>query len=184
MSLQDYLTEKPVLETNNLILRTLRIEDVDDLNEWLGNPQLYKYWGKRAGKSDLDAKLMFKDSEQKPVKSFHWGIVHKADNKVIGEFWVYKIENNRMAKVSYRLSEDYKGKGLMTEALNAVVKFCFENTELKRLWTDVDVRNTPSCKVLTKCGFTKEGHVRQGKMVSTYCDYYLYGMLKDDFILK
>ena len=103
---------------------------------------------------------------------------------MIGEIQVFNIENDRMAKVAYRLSKKHWGMGLTTEALAAVVKFCFENTELQRLWTDVDARNIASCKILEKNGFTKEGFIRQGKMVSTYCDYYLYGILKDDYIAK
>ena len=31
-----------------------------------------------------------------------------------------------------------------------------------------------------KCGYTKEGHIRQGKMVNTWCDYYIYGILFTD----
>ena len=39
---------------------------------------------------------------------------------------------------------------------------------------EVDVRNVASCRILEKCGYTKEGHIRQGKMVNTWCDYYIY----------
>lgn len=156
------LLEKPVLKTDNLILRELNPKDVDDL-EWLSDMSLYKYWGKRPSKSDLNPKFMDKDTPSKATKSFHWGIVHKIDNKVIGEFWVYLIENDRMAKIAYRLSSEYQGKELMTEALRSVISFCFENTELQRLWTDVDINN-----ILDNCGFTREACIRQGKMVSTY----------------
>ena len=38
-----------------------------------------------------------------------------------------------------------------------------------------------SNKVMEKCGFVKEGTVRQGKMVSVYCNYNIYGMLRDDY---
>ena len=95
--------------------------------------------------------------------------------------WVINIENNRMAKVAYRLSKKYWGQGLTTEALKSVIKFCFENTELQRLWTDVHADNTASCKILEKCGFIQEGFIRQGRMSTTYCDYFLYGILKDDY---
>ena len=44
-----------------------------------------------------------------------------------------------------------------------------------------DVRNIASNKVLEKCGFIKEGTIRQGKMVSVYCDYHIYGMLREDY---
>jgi hypothetical protein len=46
----------------------------------------------------------------------------------------------------------------------------------------VHILNTASYKTLEKIGFKREGHIREGKMVNTYCDYYLYGMTKADYI--
>jgi len=180
MKISDFLTEKPILATKRLILRTMTIEDVPDLKEWMPNKELYKYWGKKPGKTDKNPELLF-ISKAKPTKSFHWGIVHKNDNKVIGEAWVYLIENNRMAKVAIRLSDKYHGKGLGTETLERIIRFCFEETELQRLWTDVDIRNIASVRMVEQCGFIREGTIRQGKMVSTWCDYHLYGLLKEDY---
>ena len=100
---------------------------------------------------------------------------------MIGEIWVYLIENDRMAKVAVRLSRAYHGKGYGTEALSAITAFCFEHTELQKLWTDVDVRNEDSVRILEKCGYRREGLIRQGKMVNTWCDYYLYGIISSDY---
>lgn len=132
-------------------------------------------------KGEKQPELLF-EKQEKPTKSFHWGIVYKNDNKVIGEMWVYLIENNRMAKVAFRLSPAYQGNDLMAEALTGVVQFCFKNTELQRLWSDVHILNHASYKTMEKAGFMREGHIRQGKMVNTYCDYYLYGLLKSDIM--
>lgn len=181
MKLQDYIQNKPIFDTERLLLRPLQYDDIDDLKEWLGDKSLYQYWGKRPGKSDLNPELLFQKKER-PTKSFHWGIVHKRDKKVIDEMWVYLIENDRMAKVAFRLSPSYQGNGLMAEALTEVVIFCFEKTELQRLWTDVHVLNIASYKTLEKSGFKREGHIRDGKMVNTYCDYYLYGITRTDFV--
>ena len=52
--------------------------------------------------------------------------------------------------------------------------------KVQAIWTEVDVRNVASCRILEKCGYTKEGHIRQGKMVNTWCDYYIYGILSSD----
>ena len=70
----------------------------------------------------------------------------------------------------------------MTEALVRAVTFCFEETELQRLWADVHIQNIASYKTLEKAGFKREGLIRGGKMVNTYYDYYLYGMIKADYI--
>jgi len=180
MKLQDYVQNKPKLETDRLLLRPLQYDDAADLKEWLGDKSLYQYWGKRPGKSDLNPELLFQKKER-PTKSSHWGIVHKKDDKVIGEIWVYLIENDRMAKVAFRLSPIYQGNGLMAEALRNVVIFCFEKTELQRLWSDVHILNIASYKTLEKAGFKREGHIRDGKMVNTYCDYYLYGITRTDY---
>lgn len=179
MALADYVYEKPVIETKRIILRTLIPSDVPALKEWMPDKSMYTYWGKGPGKTDKNPELMF-EKEQKPSKSFHLGIVLKEEDKVIGELWVYLIENDRMAKVAIRVANDYQGKGIASEALKAMIDFCFANTELQRIWTDVDIRNSASIKLLEKCGFRREGHIRQGKMVNTWCDYYIYGLLRED----
>ena len=85
-----------------------------------------------------------------------------------------------MASVAVRVSSDCQSKGYGTEALNAMTRFCFEHTELQRLWTQVDIRNVASQRMLEKCSYTREGLIRQGKMVNMWCDYYIYGRLKND----
>lgn len=181
MSLSDYIQHKPVLQTPRLTLRALTADDVDDLREWTPNKAIYTYWGKGPGKADKDPALLFATPE-KPTKSFHWGIVSHESGKVEGEAWVYLIENDRMAKVAIRFSPKAQGRGYATEALREIVRFCFTQTQLQRLWSDVDIRNIASCRMMEKAGFTREGLIRQGKMVSTWCDHYIYGILKEDFL--
>lgn len=179
MALADYIDRKPVIETDRLILRPMTAADVPALREWMPDQSIYTYWGKGPGKAEKNPKLLF-EREERATKSFHLGIADRESDRVIGDIWVYLIENDRMASVAIRLSPKYQGQGYGTESLSAMTKFCFENTELKRLWTEVDVRNTASCRILEKCGYTREGLIRQGKMVNTWCDYYIYGILSAD----
>ncbi|MBQ9348102.1 MAG: GNAT family N-acetyltransferase [Oscillibacter sp.] len=182
MALADYVQHKPSIETERLVLRPMTAEDVPALKQWMPDKSIYTYWGKGPGRVDKNPELLFEKAER-PSKSFHLGIVRNEDNQVIGDLWVYLIENDRMASAAVRLSPAWQGQGYGTEALNAMTRFCFTHTELQRLWTKVDVRNAASVKMLEKCGWTREGLVRQGKMVNTWCDYYLYGILKTDIDL-
>ena len=179
MALADFINNKPVIETNRLILRPMIISDVSALKKWMPDKSIYTYWGKGPSKAEMNPALLFEKPER-PTKSFHLGIAQKDSNEVIGDIWVYLIENDRMAQVAVRLSKEKHGRGYGTEALSAMTRFCFENTELQRLWTQVDVRNTDSVKMLEKCGYSKEGLIRQGKMVNIWCDYYIYGILASD----
>lgn len=179
MALADYINNKPTIETDRLVIRPMVAADAPALAKWLPDKSIYTYWGKGPSKAEKNPELLF-EKEEKPTKSFHLGIAEKVDGEVIGDLWIYLIENDRMASVAIRFSKDCHGKGYGTEALSAITRFCFENTELQRILTEVDVRNTPSCRILEKCGYTREGLIRQGKMVSTWCDYYIYGILKED----
>ena len=179
MALEDYISNKPVIETKRLIIRPMSVQDVPALKKWMSDRSIYTYWGKDPSKAEKYPELLFEKNE-KATKSFHLGIVEKANDKVIGDIWVYLIENDRMASVAIRLATACQGKGYGTESLSAMTMFCFENTELKRLWAEADIRNIASWKMLEKCGYTREGLIRQGKMVNTWCDYYIYGKLKED----
>ena len=183
MSLADFIHEKPVIATARLVLRPLTKADVPDLEEWMPDPSLYAYWGKGPGKAEKNPELLFQKKDR-PSKSFHLGIALKQSGKVVGDLWVYLIENDRMAAVAIRLSNAYQGNGYGTEALSEMVRFCFERTELKRLWAQVDIHNTASQRMLEKCGFIREGLIRQGKMVNTWCDHFIYGILATDLCPK
>lgn len=175
--LKDYADNKPTIESERLILRPLIKTDVEDLREWTPNKEIYKYWGKNPGKADLKPELMF-EKKEKPSKSFHLGIGLKEQNKIIGDIYIYLIEKNKKAKVAIRLNPTYHNKGFGTEAVKTMVKWCFDNTELQIIWTDVDMKNIPSIKLLENCGFKRIKEVIQGKAVSMICDYYVYELYK------
>ena len=198
--LKDYLENKPILETPRLLLRPLTPDDVPDLRRWLARDEIYTYWGRPASKGEREPETMFVDPrpwvKRKPSPDFKWGVVLKvpsdspaADSaikrepsgRVIGDISVFDIENNRMGSVGYRFDPDEWSNGYATEALREAVRFIFTCTELDRLQATADVRNTASNRVLEKCGFVLEGTVRRGKMVSAYCDYNIWGILREDF---
>ncbi len=179
MALADYINNKPIIKTDRLTIRPMVSTDIPSLKEWMPDRSIYTYWGKAPGKTEKNPELMFEKAD-KPTKSFHLGIAEKPGDMLIGDIWVYLIENDRMAQIAVRLSNNVHGRGYGTESLSAMTSFCFKHTELQRLWTKVDARNIASCRMLEKCGYTREGMIRQGKMVNTWCDYYIYGILASD----
>ena len=175
----------PVIETDNLILRGITADDAADLCECISNPEMYKYWGADLSKNEMDAsKYIRRNLSRKPPNGITWGIVLKESAKLVGEIFINSIEDNRLAHIGYRVTKSYWGRGIATEATKAVVKFTFEETELQKLYTHVINGNDGSCKVLEKCGFTKEGFIREGKLFRNYCNFSLYGYIKSDFKLE
>lgn len=176
----------PRLETDRLILRELSKNDIEDLRKWLGREELYTYWGRTANKDEKNPELLFIDQRpnvnRKPSSDFIWGIELKDTNEVIGEIEVFDIENNRFGMVGYRIAPCLWNTGICTEAMKRVVDFIFSETAIDRLQGNADVRNIGSNKVLKKSGFILEGTIRHGKMVSNYCDYNIWGLIRDDVV--
>ena len=92
MSLADYITNKPTIHTMHLCIRPMSSKDIPALKEWMPEKSIYTYWGKGPGKTDKNPELLFEKPE-KPTKSFHLGIEETVSGKVIGDLWIYLIEN-------------------------------------------------------------------------------------------
>ena len=174
----------PELETERLVLRKLSAGDAEGLRGWLGLDEVYTYWGRPASRAEKEPDLLFVDPRphvrRKPSHDFTWGIELKSTHKVVGILEIFNVENDRLGKVGYRVSPELWNSGICTEALKRVVAFIFSETGMDRLEATVDVRNTGSNRVLEKCGFRLEGTIRHGKMVARYCDYNIWGLIRND----
>ncbi len=174
----------PKLESERLILRQMGMEDAEDLQGWLWRPEVYTYWGTPLGKGKHDARKLFIDPrphvQRKLSHDFIWGVEEKESRRVIGILEVFDVVNDRIGTVGYRISPDWWGQGICTEAVKRAVDFIFTETAMDRLHAEADVDNAASNAVLRKAGFVREGCIRQGRMGSRYCSYNIYGLIKAD----
>jgi ribosomal-protein-alanine N-acetyltransferase len=89
-------------------------------------------------------------------------IMYKENNKVIGSLGLHKSWTNdesnyahlKSKEIGYVLSKAYWGKGLMPEAVTAVIRFCFDQCKLDALTIGHFTSNNQSKRVIEKCGFT------------------------------
>lgn len=67
----------------------------------------------------------------------------------------------RSAEIGYWLSEDYWGRGIVTDAVKAMVPVAFERYDIVRLQAGIFSNNPASMRVLEKCGFTREAVLKK-----------------------
>ena len=148
-----------VLETERLILRPWKLDDLDDFFEYAKNPDV----GPRAGwlpheNKEKSLEILNKFIEEK--KTF--AIVYKENNKVIGSLGLeeYNLEDKlseffdyQGREIGYVLSKDYWGKALMPEAVKAVINYCFNKLNFDFLLCGYYDFNSQSKRVQEKCGF-------------------------------
>lgn len=89
---------------------------------------------------------------------------------------------NRFAKIGYWLSEQMQGKGIMTQACGAIVRYGFQELNLNRLEIRVATKNQRSQAIPKRLGFVYEGVIRQTEWLYDYfVDHMVFGMLREEF---
>lgn len=72
----------------------------------------------------------------------------------------------KFAEIGYGVGEQYQGKGYGTEMVRQLVAMAFQETDLRKLIAYVHDKNTPSCKLLERLGFQKEGLLREHYIIN------------------
>ena len=75
-----------------------------------------------------------------------------------------------------------KGAGFGEEAMNAIIRFAFEEQNANRFWLDVYPDNHVGIKLYEKLGLHRDGVLRQNyKAERGYLDQIIYSMLKSEY---
>lgn len=112
---------------------------------------------------------------------FHWIIT--MDNRVVGRVKGWEVDPyNGYVQLGYDVGPAYRGQGIMTEAVGAVIRYLLLQAMAHRVYCSVRDSNTPSRRVCEKCGMTLEGTMRQhyARQDGGYDDVCIYGIIRQD----
>jgi len=179
----------PTLETDRLRLRLFNENDVEDLYEMCSDDLVTKYlpFDTYISIDNANERLEFLKKEyEELITPPVWAIEEKETGKVIGSInFIHVKEEHCYAEVGYLLHRGFWNKGIMTEALNEVIKFGFERMGLNKISVDCDSRNVGSYRVMEKNGLIYEGTLRQQRFnKGEYVDIKVYSMLKEEYYSK
>ena len=154
------------IETDRLILRQFTMEDAEPMfRNWANDDEVTKHltWPTH---SDVEVtKMVLSDwTSHYPEPDFYnWAIVLKEHGtEPIGSIAVVRItEKTRCAAMGYCMSRAHWRKGIMPEALNALVDFLFDEVGFNRIEAEHDVNNPASGRVMEKAALRYEGTLRQ-----------------------
>ena len=172
------------IETLRLFLRKFKIDDVPQMFEnWAKDPENVKYLSWKAHKDvDYTREILNKwIDEYKNKNCYRWCITLKSTDEVIGCIDVVEmVEIRSTCEIGYVLSKKYWNRGIMTEALMAVIKYLFNEVNFNRIQLRHAIDNPASGKVMIKCGMKYEGVLRQYGIKNTgeFCDTVIYSILK------
>lgn len=154
-----------VLETKRLILRNYKETDIDDYFEYASSNDVGPRIGFEPHKTKDSALDRLKLEIEKP---FHFAIVWKELNKVVGSIELMNCKTERYSnlkiepnakEIGFLLSPDFWGKGIMPEATEAVLNFAFEELLINDVYIGHVSKNDQSKRVQEKLGFKIVGEL-------------------------
>jgi ribosomal-protein-alanine N-acetyltransferase len=174
-----------VLETERLILRRLTMDDLEALAKTYADPQVRQYFpeGTLTHKETKEELEWIIDVYYGRYGFGLWATIYKEKGEFIGRCGLlpWKVIESRdggialtsagdetigpagiEVEVAYLLAKEYWGRGLGTEAAQAIVDYSFEQLQMTRLICLFDPENQASRKVAGKVGFTFESNVEIG----------------------
>lgn len=174
-----------ILPTERLLLRKLTEDDYFYIFQHLNDVEIMQLLNIETS----DKLAIEKQKQAKGYSTFNkrfliFQLLDKETQQIIGwcGYHTWYIDHGR-AEIGYGLIDEHtKGKGLMTEALKAVLQYGFEEMQLSRVEAFVAPENIPSLKLVQKFNFTREGQLRKHYLKDGNLeDSVVFGLLKEEW---
>ena len=151
-------TPFPEMRTENLVLRKIQIEDINEYFILKSDLRLLvHYEAKAKNLAETKKKLESINEDINKNEAILWGIALKGADKIIGSICYWNIsEDGLKAEIGYELMVDWQGRGIMNEAVQAVVKYGFNQMGLEIIEACPNATNIKSLKLLERNKFIKK----------------------------
>ena len=184
MSLPDVFEDPPVLRTGRLVLRPVGDSDGEGLFGIFANDEVTEFYGWETFTDvRLGHELAARTAGQfRRREGIRWGLTLPGVPDIIGTCGYTRWNReNHFAVLGYDLARPWWGRGLMSEAVGAVLHAGFGRMALHRVEATVMVGNTASEAVLIRAGFQREGMLR-GRVLKrgAFRDVHIFGITCSD----
>lgn len=172
------------LETERLYLREFQTEDFAAVHEYGSLPDFsqYELWGPNMEPHSMQfIDEAIKKSQQVPRLEYELAIILKETDVLIGGAHLsVASEKSAIAEIGYAVNPRFQKKGYATEIARALIKYGFDNFNLKVIYATCDTRNVASYIVLEKCNMRRVGTiVGNRKIRGGIYDSYRYEIYSD-----
>jgi ribosomal-protein-alanine N-acetyltransferase len=149
----------PELTTQRLRLRQFEPRDVEGLHACFGDIEAMRYWNFPACKTKAEterwARVLARTT--RPYEYLAWAVAEKRGDRCIGMvIYHHREAHNRRLEIGYMLARPYCGRGLMTEAVRALIEHFFAELGVHRVEAMIHPDNSASIKLVERLGFRRE----------------------------
>ena len=164
-------TPFPTLNTERLTLRLLTYADDHALFRLRSDGRVNRFLDRPPTTTLGDARTFIEKIETaiKNGESFYWVIALKNEDALIGTICYWNlVKEDDQAEIGYELHPDFQGKGIMQEAITAVLRFGFEQLKLKTITAFPRQDNRKSIQLLEKNNFSVDSGIQTEEAYVAY----------------
>lgn len=150
----------PILNTEEIILREVLKSDLEAILDVL------YYDGVKAASIEHAIEIQKQiDRDYLAGSSVHWAIAEKSSNSIVGTCGFYRGFENEIGEVGCVLLSGYHGRGIMTNALEMVIQFGFDEMDLKKIEAITSPENEKAIALLERLEFSKGSRLSHDQIV-------------------
>lgn len=125
-----------------------------------------------------------KEASTSPSQMTVFMIENLEDKKLVGH--IFHTQHGGNTEIGYMIADPAnRGKGYATEATRLIVDYLFTTKNLGRIEATSDTRNTASHHVLERCGFRREGTLRNYYFSDgAYRDHFMFSIIRGEWEAK
>ena len=164
-------------------LRQFRVEDVDAMHECFANPEAMRFWNRPVHTRRIETERAVRSYiDCTPSYYRFWAVADAGTDRCLGlvSYHDGHIRSKRVA-IGYIIDPARHRQGIATEAVSAMLDFCFDELGLHRVEAFIIPDNTASRALVEKLGFRSEGLLCDNLRVGdVWYSEVLYALLETD----
>jgi ribosomal-protein-alanine N-acetyltransferase len=171
----------PEIKTQRLLLRKIQYSDLHEVFFLRSDKTVLKYIDKPPAQSLEEAREFIEHIHvlEKNNSGINWAITLSGDDTLIGNICIWNINpEHHRGEVGYALHPSHWGKGIMQEAMRAVLDYGFNTLRLHSMEANVNPANDASIKLLERNNFVREAYYKENYFFNgRFLDTAIYSLL-------
>jgi RimJ/RimL family protein N-acetyltransferase len=170
---------KPMLETERLVLRPLSVDEADSLHRISNelNVRLYLWDNEHISEATIRSLIAHCDGMFSKEKIGVFGVRMRGREDLLGFCGFVRLKGMEESELWYELTQKVWGRGIASEAAWACVRYAFEEVGMERVIAGVDAPNTASLRVIEKLGMKYLGNINPTAPEEPY-----FALYREDFL--
>ena len=176
------------LDTERLLLRRLRVSDLEAFLAYRNDPEVARYQAWEAcdeGEARGMIQALEREEPATPGEWFQFAVELRATEGLIGDLGFRVETDGKQAELGYTFAREHWGEGYASEAVSGLLNYAFRDLGLHRVYAITDQENRSSAALLERLSLRREGaFVQNAWFKGRWSSEYLYATLREEWIAQ